>query len=117
MVGVVLACLIPGAVLAASKTASAAKQEQTQQPGRLIIARAANLGTVIVGVSIDGKEVMKINFGGKYDAPLAAGPHVISVVPVGSRERPEATETRVTVHPGQTYKFTAKRSDVSVVLK
>ncbi len=70
MVGAVLACLIPGAVLAASKTASAAKQEQTQQPGRLIIARAANLGSVIVGLSIDGKEVMKINFGGKYDAPL-----------------------------------------------
>lgn len=47
----------------------------------------------------------------------SAGPHVISVMPVGSRERPEATETRVTVQPGQTYKFMAKGSDVTEVLK
>jgi hypothetical protein len=111
------ACLVPGSVSAAGKSSPAPKQEQTQQAGRLIIVRSANLGSVVIGVSIDGKETAKINFGGSYNAPLAAGPHVVSVVPIGSREHPQPSQTRVTVQPGQTYKFTAKQSDVSIVLK
>jgi hypothetical protein len=112
-----LACLAPGGVLAADKTSPASKQQQTQQAGRLIIVRSARMGSIVVGVSIDGKETAKINFGGSYDAPLAAGPHVITVVPLGNREHAQPGQTRVTVQPGQTYKFTAVQSDVSIVLK
>jgi hypothetical protein len=112
-----LACLIPGAAYAAGKTPPAAKQQSTQQAGRLIIVRAANLGSTVVGLSIDGKQTAKINFGGSYDAPLAAGQHVVTVVPIPNREHGQPNQTRVTVQPGQTYKFTAKQSDVSIVLK
>jgi hypothetical protein len=111
------ACLVPGGASAADKSSPAPKQQQTQQAGRLIIARSASLGSIVVGVSIDGKQTAKINFGSSYDAPLAAGPHVITVVPVGSREHAQPGQTRLTVQPGQTYKFTARWSDVSIVLK
>jgi hypothetical protein len=111
------ACLLPGDASAADKSPPAAKQQQTQQAGRLIIVRSARLGSIVVGVSIDGKQTAKINFGGSYDAPLAAGPHVITVVPLGSREHAQPGQTRLTVQPGQTYKFTASWSDVSIVLK
>ena len=112
-----LACLIPGGVSAAGKPSPAAKQQETQETGRLVIVRAANLGGAVVGLSIDGKETAKINFGGSYDAPLAAGPHVITVIPIPNRERGQPNQTRVTVQPGQTYKFTAVQSDVAIVLK
>jgi hypothetical protein len=112
-----LASLIPGSVSAAGKPSPAAKQQKSEEAGRLIIVRAANLGTTGVGLSIDGKETAKLNFGGRYDAPLAAGQHVLTVIPFPNREQAQPNQTRVTVQPGQTYKFTAKQSDVAIVLK
>lgn len=117
MLGAALICFLPEGMLAAGKASPAAKQEQTQAPGRLLIVRAANLGTVVVGLTIDGRETAKLNFGGSYDAPLAAGPHVVTVVPIPNREHGEPNQTRINVQPGQTYKFTAKLSDVSIVLR
>lgn len=112
-----LACLIPGAASAAGKSSPVAKQQGTQEAGRLLIVRAANLGSIVVGLSIDGKQTAKINFGGSYDAPLAAGEHVLTVIPIPNREQAVPSQTRVTVRPGQTYKFTAKQSDVAIILK
>lgn len=112
-----LASLIPGSVSAAGKTLPAAKQQKSEEAGRLVIVRSANMGSIVVGLSIDGKETAKINFGGRYDAPLAAGQHVLSVVPIPNREHAQPSQSRVTVQPGQTYKFTAKQSDVAIVLK
>ncbi len=117
IVSLALAFFIPGGVSAAGKASAAAKPEQAQQAGRLIIARSANLGSSVVGLSIDGKEAATVNFGGTYDAPLAAGPHTITVIPVPNLEHAQPNSIQVTVQPGQTYKFTAKRSDVSLVLK
>jgi hypothetical protein len=112
-----LACLIPGDVSAAGKPSPAAMQQKSEEAGRLVIERSANMGSIVVGLSIDGKETAKINFGGRYDAPLAAGQHVLSVIPIPNREQAQPSQTRVTVQPGQTYKFTAKTSDVAIVLK
>ena len=112
-----LACLIPGDASAAGKISPATKQQKIAEAGRLVVVRSANLGTTVVGLSIDGKETAKINFGGRYDAPLAAGPHVLTVIPIPNREQAQPNQTRVTVQPGQTYKFTAKQSDVAIVLK
>lgn len=112
-----LACLIPRDVSAAGKTSPAAKQQKSEGAGRLVVVRSANLGTTVVGLSIDGKETAKINFGGRYDAPLAAGQHVLTVIPIPNREQAQPNQTRITVEPGQTYKFTAKQSDVAIVLK
>ena len=108
--------VVPG-VSAAGKSSPAPKQEQNQEAGRLIIVRSARLGSIVVGVSIDGKQTANINFGGSYNAPISAGQHVITVVPLGSREHAEPGQTRLTVQPGQTYRFTASWSDVSIVLK
>ena len=49
--------------------------------------------------------------------PLAVGQHVVAVVPIPSREFAKPTETRLTVEKGKTYTFTAKRDDVTIVLK
>lgn len=43
--------------------------------------------------------------------------HVITVIPIPNREQAQPNQTRVTVQPGQTYKYTAKQSDVAIVLK
>lgn len=112
-----LACLIPGDASAAGKISPATKQQKSEEAGRLVVVRSANLGTTVVGLSIDGKETAKINFGGRYDAPLAAGQHVLTVIPIPNREQAQPNQTRITVQPGQTYKFTAKQSDVAIVLK
>ena len=115
-----LACaaiaLAPALVAAAGKPSPGAAA-QNQEAGRLVIKRSAHLGTTLVSLSIDGKQVATINFNASYDAPLAAGPHVITVFPIAGREHPQPYTTRITVQPGQTYSFTAVRSDVSIVLK
>ncbi|MEO5718781.1 MAG: hypothetical protein ABIR29_09445 [Chthoniobacterales bacterium] len=117
IVGAALACFIPGGVSAAGKASPAVKQEKPQQSGQLHIVRSANLGTTVVGVEIDGKQAAKINFGGSYTAPLSAGPHVITTTPIPNREHAVPSQLKVSVQPGQTYTFTAKHSDVAVVLK
>ena len=113
---VALACFHPPAVLAEPKPATAAAAK-SQEMGRLVIVRAANLGVAVVGISIDGKEVTKLNFGGRYDAPLSAGPHTLASIPIPDMEHGGATERKITVDPGKTYTFTAKRDDVRIILK
>ena len=110
-----LFCAYPLITLAAEKaTPEAAKSKEA---GRLVIVRAANLGGAVVGISIDGKEVAKLNFNGRYDAPIAAGPHSLTAIPIPDREHAGPSERKVVVEPGKTLTFTAKREDVRVVLK
>jgi hypothetical protein len=111
-----LIALLP-AIAVAAGTPSPAAAAQNQAAGRLVIKRSAHLGSSFVSLSIDGKEVAKIGFNGSYDAPLAAGPHVLTVFPIAGREHPQPFTTRITVEPGKTYTFTLVRSDVSVILK
>ncbi len=111
----VLFCTHSPATLAAEKAAPAAAK--TQEAGRIVIVRSANLGGTVVGVSIDGKDVTKLHYNGRYDAPISAGPHTLTSVPVPDSEHAGVSELKVTVEPGKTYKFTAKRSDVRIVLK
>lgn len=117
LAGAALACFIPEGVLAAAKASPEAKQEQNQPAGRLMIVRSANLGSAVVGVEIDGKQTARINFGGSYDEPLPAGHHVITVTPIPNREHAQPNKTQLDVQPGRTYKFTAARSDVAIVLR
>lgn len=111
----VLFCAHPPATLAAEKAAPAAAK--SQEAGRIVIVRSANLGGAVVGISVDGKEVARLTFNGRYDAPIAAGPHTLTSTPIPDREHAGVSELKVTVEPGKTYKFTAKRSDVRIVLK
>ena len=107
--------IVPAAVSGAGKASPAAAQ--TQDTGRLVIKRSANLGSTIVGVSIDGVQTAKIAFNGSFNAPLAVGQHVVTVLPIPNREFAKPSETRLDVEKGKTYSFTAKRSDVSIILK
>jgi hypothetical protein len=115
---VVCAAIGWGAIISsdAGKPSPAAAQKN-QEAGRLIIQRSAVLGTTVVGLSIDGVQTAKINYNGRYDAPLATGQHVLTVVPIPNREFAQPTQARVTVLPGKTYTFTAKRKDVAIVLQ
>lgn len=111
-----LAFIHPPALAAANKPAPAAAQK-SEGSGHLTIVRAANLGGVIVGFSIDGKQVMKLNFNEKYDAPISAGPHTLSVIPIPNSEHATANDLKLTVEAGKTYHYTIKRDDVRVILK
>jgi len=85
--------------------------------GRLVIVRSATLGPTIVGLKIDGKEAAQITYNRRYDAPLAPGSHILTVYPVVSLKGAKPTEIRVNVEPGKTYKFTAARQDIQLVLQ
>ncbi len=108
--------VVPGIVSGAEKKASA-PAGSSQDTGTLAILRSANLGTTVVGVSIDGVQTAKINFNGRYDAPIAVGQHVLTSVPIPNREHAAPAQTRINVQKGKTYTLTAVRADVAVVLK
>jgi hypothetical protein len=116
--GLVLGGLLssPAPGLAAGKTSPNPARE-TRPAGRLVIMRSASLGPTVVGLRIDGVETAKITFNRRYDAPLAAGQHVLTVYPLVSREGARPTDTRVNVESGKTYTFTAARQDIQIVLQ
>jgi hypothetical protein len=89
----------------------------TQPAGRLVVVRSATLGPTIVALKIDGVLVDQISYNRRYDAPLTAGEHILTVYPVISMEGARPTQTRVNVAPGRTYMFTAARQDIQIVLK
>jgi len=112
VVSLALACLTITAHISA-----AGKPSSDVAAGRLIIVRAVNLGPTLVGLKIDGVEMHPIAYNRRYDAPIAAGSHVLTVFPVISREGSKPTEKRLNVEPGKTYTFTAKRSDILIILQ
>lgn len=109
--------ITPGNVSAAGKPASSTAQKTVIGAGRLIVVRQANLGATIVGLKIDGVQTAQITPNRRYDAPLAAGSHVLTVFPVFSLEGARPTERRLTVEPGKTYTLAAAKQDAQVVLK
>jgi len=76
--------------------------------GRLVILRAPNFGwNVAVHVQIDGRDATNIVQARRYDRPIPAGPHVISVEPIPYSYSGQRTSVQLNVKPGQTYVFTA----------
>src|SRR4029453_10061773 len=106
----------PVNVSAAGKGSPAPAQNELAA-GRLVIVRSATLGPTIVGIKIDGKDAAQITYNRRYDAPLAAGSHILTVYPVVSLKGAKPTEIRVNVEPGKTYTFTAVRQDIQLVLQ
>ena len=103
----------PENISAAGKPAPA---QTAQAPGRLVVLRAANIGPQIVNLKIDGVQTAQIYYNRSYDAPLAAGPHVLTVSPV-IRSNASSAEMRLTAEPGKTYTFTAAWQDTRIVFK
>ncbi len=95
-------CLAIGLFLGHPVNASAAgrhlrRQPKTRRARALVVLRSATLGPTIVGLKIDGKDVTQITYNRSYDAPLAAGPHTLTVYPVVSMDGSKPTEIRVNV--------------------
>ena len=94
---------------------SQAAQPSTTGNGRLVVQRSPAFGSAeFLLLSIDGK-VDKIAPGSRYDQPISAGHHVLTVDAPKSRHQP--TSMSLSVEPGKTYAFTATRgSDQGVSL-
>ena len=107
----------PEGVSAAEKKSSPAPMQETKAPGRLVIVRSATLGPTVVGLRVDGAKVAEITYNRRYDAPIAAGSHVITTYPVHSMSNARPREIKISVESGRTYTFTATRQDVDLVLK
>jgi hypothetical protein len=112
--------LISAALIGCETSAPAPVAKTTQNMkggGRLVIVRAANMGEdLTVNLRIDGKVAANIDVGGQYNAPLTAGPHVLTVLATPNRDADSPTQKRIVVKQGQTYTFTAMWRGQSLVL-
>jgi|SRR4030095_10110713 hypothetical protein len=100
-VGVIL-----GFVVATCMTSQAAQPSSTDS-GRLVVERSPKLGSYeYLRLSIDG-EMHNIGPGSRYDQPIPAGQHVLTLATPSNQQQP--TSISLTVEPGQTYAFTATR--------
>ncbi|HXI74712.1 MAG TPA: hypothetical protein VNG94_03950 [Pyrinomonadaceae bacterium] len=76
--------------------------------GRLIVIRAANFGwNVVVNLKVDGQTVANIVQGRRYDHPIPAGRHLLTITAVPNIVLSYPTSITVNVRPGGTYIFTA----------
>jgi hypothetical protein len=100
----------PGAT--ASVTAPA-----SQDAARLVIRRAANMGTgLFLDIDIDGASVGSIGMGETYRGSLSPGQHVVSVLLRPNQLNLPRTQKTLTVVKGQTYRLTAMWQGSTVVL-
>jgi len=76
--------------------------------GRLIVIRVANFGwNLAANLKIDGQSVGNIVQGRRYDHPIPAGPHVLTVSVVPNLQSSQPTSITLNVRPGAMYIFTA----------
>jgi hypothetical protein len=89
----------------------------TQGGARLVIRRAANMGTgLFLDIDIDGASVGSIGMGETYRGPLSPGQHTVSVILRPNQLSLPRTRKTFTVAKGQTYTLTAMWQGQTVVL-
>jgi hypothetical protein len=89
----------------------------SQDAARLIIRRAANMGSgLFLDIKIDGVRVGALGMGQTYRGPLSPGQHVVSVILRPNRLNLAPSKKNLTVVKGQTYTFTAMWQGQTVVL-
>ena len=90
----------------------------TKPSGRLVVIRVANFGwNVAANLKIDGRTVANIVQGRKYDRPISAGRHVLTISAVPNVIMGESSSITVNVRPGGTYIFTAMWDSYHVYLQ
>jgi hypothetical protein len=100
-----------------SSNATTTTTTASANSGRLVINRAANMGSALfLNVSIDGKHVGSFGEGSGYNGYLSEGPHVVSVILEPNQLNLPPTKKSITVQKGHTYTFTAMWQGDSVVL-
>lgn len=87
--------------------------QDSGKTARLIVSRAADFGTEeSVNLLVDGDKVAVLAYNESYDAPLASGPHVLSIsTDPNTYPHGRAKRLTLTAEPGKTYTFTAVWSD------
>ena len=86
--------------------------------GRLIVIRVANFGwNIAAGLKIDGRTVMNIVQGRRYDHRIPAGRHVLTISAVPNNDLRAPSSITLNVRPGGTYIFTAVWDSDRVLLK
>jgi hypothetical protein len=89
-------------------SAVSAANAAARPDGRLIVIRVANFGwNVAAGLKIDGRTVMNIVQGRRYDHRIPAGRHVLTISAVPNNDLRAPSSITVNVRPGGTYIFTA----------
>jgi len=97
-----------GASITASASTASMPASSSKNAGRLIIQRAANMGSgLVLNVSIDGKQVAALPRGQTYSGSISPGQHIVSVLLVPNQLNLPPTKKRLSVQAGQTYNFTA----------
>ena len=90
-------------------------QASSPQTGRLVVQRSPTFGRgTYLQLWIDGSKVANIGPGQRYDKPIPAGDHVLTVN-YTPKSRRQPTSMRLTVRPGETYAFTAIRESTEEV--
>lgn len=86
---------------------------------RLIVQRTPNFGTnLVVHLSVDGRTVADIPRSQSYAGFLSPGRHILTVVGLPNVDHRQPTNTRLVVHSGHTYIYTAAwEADRGVVLR
>jgi hypothetical protein len=84
---------------------SQAAQPSSTDSGRLVVQRSPAFGKEYLRLSIDG-EFHNLGPGSRYDQPISAGHHVLTV---DAPKNQHPTSISLTVDPGHTYAFTATR--------
>ena len=106
-----------GASSTASASMASMPASSSKNAGRLIIQRAANMGSgLVLNVSIDGKRVAALPRGQTYSGSISPGQHVVSVLLVPNQLNLPPTQKPLSVQAGQTYNFTAMWQGDRVVL-
>jgi hypothetical protein len=86
--------------------------------GRLIVIRVANFGwNVVANLNIDGRTAANIVQGRKYDHPIVAGQHVLTISAVPNVINSQSSSITINVRPGGTYIFTAMWDSYHVYLQ
>jgi hypothetical protein len=99
-------------------SAISASSAATSPSGRLVVLRVANFGwNVAANLKIDGRTVANIVQGRRYDHPIPAGRHVLTISAVPNVINGEPSSITVNVRPGGTYIFTAMWDSYHVYLQ
>jgi hypothetical protein len=78
-----------------------------QSGGRLVVLRSPTFGwNIVLNLKIDGRTVANVVQGRRYDHPVSAGRHVLTIAAVPNSYYSEPTSTVLNVRPGHTYVFT-----------
>lgn len=104
------------AVIVGCATETAPKPVASADAGRLVITRNFSLGGLPAVLWDNGVKVATIDYNRTYDAPIAAGPHVLTLTRIPPALSDISPETRLVVEKGQTYRFVAALNGQRVML-